>query len=39
MVFDPARMSGRNGAIRNLTIHVLRPGQTFDLATRQVGAE
>lgn len=39
MVFDPARMSGRNGAIRNLTIHVLRPGQTLDLATRQVGAE
>lgn len=39
MVFDPARMSGRDGAIQNLTIHVLRPGQTLDLATRSVGGK
>jgi cyanophycinase len=36
MVFDPAGMSLTGESFRNLRIHVLRAGQSIDLATRKV---
>lgn len=36
MVFDPARMTLKGEAFRDLRIHVLRAGQSIDLATREV---
>jgi cyanophycinase len=36
MVFDPAGMTLNGASFQNLRIHVLRPGQSIDLATRKV---
>jgi cyanophycinase len=36
MVFDPSGMTLNGGAFRDLRIHVLRAGQSIDLATRKV---
>lgn len=36
MVFDPSGMTIQDGSFRDLRIHVLRPGQAIDLATRAV---
>lgn len=36
MVFDPAGMTQKGETFRDLRIHVLRAGQSLDLATRQV---
>ncbi len=36
MVFDPTGMTLNGASFRNLRIHVLRPGQSIDLATRKV---
>jgi cyanophycinase len=36
MVFDPAGMTIQGAAFRDLRIHVLRAGQSIDLATRKV---
>jgi len=36
MVFDPAGMTAQGASFQNLCIHVLRPGQAIDLATRKV---
>ncbi len=36
MVFDPAGMTLRDAAFRNLRIHVLRAGEGLDLASRKV---
>lgn len=36
MVFDPADMTLDGASFRNLRIHVLRAGQSIDLATRKV---
>ena len=36
MVFDPAGMTLDGASFRNLRIHVLRSGQSIDLATRKV---
>jgi cyanophycinase len=36
MVFDPAGMTLNGASFQNLRVHVLRPGQSIDLATRKV---
>lgn len=36
MVFDPAGMTLNGAALRDLRVHVLRAGQSIDLATRKV---
>jgi cyanophycinase len=36
MVFDPAGMSLNGASFRDLRIHLLRAGQSIDLATRKV---
>lgn len=36
MVFDPSGMSLKGDSFQNLRIHVLRPGQFIDLASRKV---